>query len=139
MLRALLALVLGLAAHAVAEGESFSCPTLPPASVGPSSSHYAKKPHVDGKFKFVNGVKQEFDGEVDDVTSPVYDELTGSRAVIGTLPRMNDSDAMDAVAAAAAAWDQGQGIWPQVIRPHMILMIPHTCANHCHAYVFPYT
>ena len=123
MLRALLALVLGLAAHAVAEGESFSCPTLPPASVGPSSSHYAKKPHVDGKFKFVNGVKQEFDGEVDDVTSPVYDELTGSRAVIGTLPRMNDSDAMDAVAAAAAAWDQGQGIWPQVIRPHMILMI----------------
>ena len=48
------------------------------------------------------------------VTSPIFDEATGERAVIGQLPSMSSEDAMAAVTSAVAAWDKGQGEWPQM-------------------------
>eukprot|EP00967_Tisochrysis_lutea_P156039 scaffold313647_cov31-Tisochrysis_lutea.AAC.2 len=63
---------------------------------------------------------------MDDVTSPVYDESTGRRAVIGSMPRMTSEDALEAVHAAAAAWDKGQGKWPQMKLAERIAAIEAT-------------
>ena len=53
-------------------------------------------------------------GEVVDVTSPIIDSKTGKRAVIGNLAQMGMEHAMAALDAAVAAWDCGQGPWPQM-------------------------
>mmetsp|Transcript_66328 Transcript_66328/g.110214 ORF Transcript_66328/g.110214 Transcript_66328/m.110214 type:complete len:564 (+) Transcript_66328:36-1727(+) len=106
---ALLSLGCGCAAS-----DQFACPSLPPAGVGPSSERYNTKPVVDGGFKFIGGIKTAFEGPFDDVKSPIFDESTGERAIIGRLPRMGEHDALEAVQAAAAAWDEGQGEWPKM-------------------------
>lgn len=86
---------------------------LKPASIGASDPMWARKPNCVG-FKFMAGKKTEWTGPLDDVTSPVYDAATGKRAVIGSLPTMSETDAVEAVEAAAAAWDKGQGEWPRM-------------------------
>ena len=98
---------------AIAAGE-WLCPSLPPAGVQPDSSRFASKPSVIGNFKFVGGVLQKYSGDLDHVASPIYDESTGERIIIGSLPRMSAEDAVEAVEAAAKAWDGGQGVWPQM-------------------------
>jgi len=109
-------LVVAAAALAVATAadQPWQCPTLPPAGVTPDSSRYASKPSVAGDFKFIGGVVQKFEGATDDVASPIFDQSTGERIVIGSLPRMTAADATEAVEAAAKAWDKGQGVWPQM-------------------------
>ena len=86
---------------------------LPPAQCSASDAAWATKPYLAG-FKFIGGKKTEWTGPLDDVTSPIVDSATGKRAVIGSLPTMSDEDAVEAVEAAAAAWDQGQGEWPRM-------------------------
>jgi glyceraldehyde-3-phosphate dehydrogenase (NADP+) len=107
------ALAIILVVAAIAAGE-WQCPSLPPAGVQPDSSRYASKPSVIGNFKFVGGVLQKYSGELDQVASPIFDESTGERIIIGSLPRMSAEDAVEAVEAAAKAWDGGQGVWPQM-------------------------
>ena len=104
----LLALLVG---YASAE---YACPVREPANVAPADDAYATKPYVDGAFKFIGGKKSAWDGEVEDIKSPVVDAKTGKRAVIGQLPMMDEATALEAVQAAAAAWDRGQGVWPQM-------------------------
>lgn len=94
--------------------DKFTCPSLPPASVGPESGWFAKKPMVDGVFKFIGGEKLPFSGDAIDVTSPIVDATTGKRAVVGRLAQFSEADSVAAVHAAAAAWDRGQGTWPQM-------------------------
>ena len=65
-------------------------------------------------FTFIGGKKAEWSGATTDVTSPIFDLATGKRAKIGELPDMSEKDAIQAVEAAAAAWDKGQGEWPQL-------------------------
>jgi len=72
------------------------------------------KPFVDGAMTFIAGKVQPWAGELTEVTSPILDAATGKRAVIGSLAKMGPEQAMDAVKAAAAAWDEGQGEWPQM-------------------------
>ena len=86
---------------------------LKPAGVAAGDPMLAKKPNVAG-FKFVGGKKSEWSGPLTDVTSPIFDLETGKRSVIGSLPDMSPEDAVEAVNAAAAAWDKGQGAWPQM-------------------------
>jgi len=87
--------------------------TLEPCQCGPEDPMWSTKPNVSG-FKFVGGKKSEWTGKMDDVTSPIFDAATGKRAVIGSLPTMEIPDAVEAVEAAAAAWDKGQGVWPRM-------------------------
>ena len=87
--------------------------TLQPAGIDSSAPQWATKPNVAG-FKFIGGVKSEWTGATTDVTSPIFDTSTGARAVIGSLPDMCPDDAVEAVKAAATAWDKGQGEWPQM-------------------------
>ena len=57
------------------------------------------------------------------VTSPVYDLASLRRVQIGTLPDMEEAEAVEAVRAAAAAWDRGQGTWPQMALSERIAAI----------------
>jgi len=47
------------------------------------------------------------------VRTPIVDESTGMTGVIGRLAQMGEAEALAALDAAAAAWDRGQGPWPQ--------------------------
>lgn len=49
-----------------------------------------------------------------EVRTPIIDESTGERAIIGKLPALTEADALEALEAAKNAWDEGQGIWPQM-------------------------
>lgn len=91
-----------------------TCPSLPPASVDPDSEWYAKRPLIDGAFRFVGGERLPFTGDVAVVTSPIVDATTRERTVIGKVAQLGKDDAVAAVEAAAAAWDRGQGAWPQM-------------------------
>ena len=105
---------LALLCAVASAAEHFSCPSLPPAGVRKSDQHYVNRPQTDCAFTFIGGKQSAHEGTVVDVTSPIFDVDTGERVVIGRLPAMADADALKAVHAAAAAWDKGQGEWPQM-------------------------
>jgi len=93
---------------------AYVCPTSAPISIAPSDEAYKTKPDVDGAFKFVGGERTPWEGDITEVTSPIIDDSTGKRALIGRVAALQESDAVDAVEAAAKAWDKGQGTWPQM-------------------------
>ena len=104
---------LGLAAGRPVAGEQYVCPMLPPAGIS-LANHPRQPPMVDGAMKFVGGAIMTFEGAVSDVSSPVWDVDAGERLKIGTLADMGRDDALEALDAAVAAWDGGQGEWPQL-------------------------
>jgi glyceraldehyde-3-phosphate dehydrogenase (NADP+) len=118
-----------LALSTVDASSEYSCPSMAPASVGPDSEWYAKKPMVDGVFKFIGGERLPFSGESIDVTSPIVDAATGKRAVIGRVAQFSEEESVSAVKAAAKAWDRGQGPWPQMSLMHRITAIETLVAN----------
>jgi len=68
---------------------------------------------VDGCVKFIGGTKTPWTGDCVEVTSPIVDE-SGARIPIGKVAALNPEDAVEAIEAAAQAWDKGQGVWPQM-------------------------
>jgi len=68
---------------------------------------------VDGSFKFIAGKRTPWTGDITEVTSPIVDE-NGARIQIGKVASLTPTEAVEAVEAAAAAWDKGQGEWPQM-------------------------
>eukprot|EP00306_Pavlova_sp_CCMP459_P005641 CAMPEP_0185156494 /NCGR_PEP_ID=MMETSP1139-20130426/1155_1 /TAXON_ID=298111 /ORGANISM="Pavlova sp., Strain CCMP459" /LENGTH=606 /DNA_ID=CAMNT_0027721493 /DNA_START=15 /DNA_END=1834 /DNA_ORIENTATION=+ len=109
--------------------KAFTCPALSPAIVPKDSEMYAKMPKIDGCFKFIGGERLPFSGKHVEVTSPVFDEATGARAVIGTLAQMTGEEACAAATAAATAWDRGQGAWPQMSLAERIAAIENLCVE----------
>jgi hypothetical protein len=61
---------------------------LKPAGVDASDEMYSKKPSVAG-FKFIGGVKSEWTGPMTDVTSPIFDTVTGARSVRRITPNFS--------------------------------------------------
>ena len=98
----------------VAGKGDFTCQIKAPASVSPDDMEYADKPFVDGNTIFVNGQISAWTGSTVDVTSPIVDSSTGQRALIGKMAQMEEKDALRAVESARQAWNNGQGIWPQM-------------------------
>jgi len=97
---------------ASARASDYACPVLPPAGV--KRTEHAP-PTVDGgAFQFIGGKEVAHSGKVTAVTSPIFDLETGERMPIGSLPDLQPEQAAAAVKAAAAAWDKGQGVWPQM-------------------------
>jgi len=92
---------------------AYTFDSQPPLSVPAASEWHARKPMIDGVFRFIGGERLPFSGEVVEATSPIYDGETRARAVIGKVAQFSEEDALAAVRAAAAAWDRGQGEWPQ--------------------------
>ena len=113
------ALVLGCIASlchldTVSSAESYTCPVAPPASISSCTAGPAKCPAVDGAKVFIGGKLLGWDGPVVEVKSPIVDESTGGKAIIGKLAQMSETDALQALDAAVSAWDEGQGTWPQM-------------------------
>jgi hypothetical protein len=92
----------------------YTCPIQSPISVSSQDIHYESRPNVNGIKKFFNGIITEYLGLYENVTSPIIDESTGKRTVIGSLAQMNEDDALEAVESAKSAWKNGQGEWPQM-------------------------
>lgn len=61
-----------------------------------------------------NGEMHPWDGEVHTVVSPICIKTPNGleRKVIGTYPLCNQKEAMEALDAAVAAYDNGRGVWP---------------------------
>lgn len=98
-----------------ASAAEYACPTVPPAGVSRSDCDSLSCPNINGgSFKFIGGREVPHDGKVTTVMSPIFDLDTNERMPIGSLPDMLPEEATAAVEAAAAAWDQGQGVWPRM-------------------------
>lgn len=54
-----------------------------------------------------------WDGPLQNVTSPILD-ANGNRMIIGRMAQMDQNESMKVAAAAKAAWNNGQGTWPQM-------------------------
>ena len=104
-----------IAIAAAAPSPDYACPMMPPSGVEKGDARCGKRPMVNGgTFRFVGGEEVPYTGKVITVTSPVFDLESNERMKIGTLPDLGEEDAVEAVTAAAAAWDRGQGAWPQM-------------------------
>ena len=87
------------------------------------------RPLIDGQRTCVGGMVKKWRGPTETVTSPIYDATTGQRAIIGHLAQMGEPAAVEAVEAAAAAWDHGQGEWPQMTLDERIAKIEAVVAK----------
>jgi glyceraldehyde-3-phosphate dehydrogenase (NADP+) len=83
-------------------------------SVSPDDATWQTRPFVDGSKVLRGGLVISFEGHCVDVTSPIIDQATGNRTIIGRLAQMTAEDASKAASAARAAWNNGRGEWPQM-------------------------
>ncbi|MFT7336451.1 MAG: glyceraldehyde-3-phosphate dehydrogenase (NADP+), partial [Porticoccaceae bacterium] len=60
----------------------------------------------------VNGELKKWEGQ----TSPVFSTISSTEkyapTILGSIPFMGETEAMEAVEAASAAYNKGQGLWP---------------------------
>lgn len=71
-------------------------------------------PYVDGAKVFMGGEILPWSGRLLDVTSPIINEATGVRTIIGKIADMTGDDALKALEHAIGAWNNGRGTWPQM-------------------------
>ena len=60
----------------------------------------------------VDGQLKKWTGETSEVYSTISSTEKYAPTLLGTIPTMGESAAAEVVAAAVAAYDKGQGIWP---------------------------
>lgn len=80
-------------------------------------------PFIDGSKLFINGEIVDWNGVSDDVTSPIVDASTGERIVVGRLARMSGDDSLKVLENSKKAWNNGQGVWPQMTMEERISAI----------------
>jgi glyceraldehyde-3-phosphate dehydrogenase (NADP+) len=83
-------------------------------SVDPKDPHYDTKPWIDGMKTFHGGKIDHFSGDYEVITSPIIDASTGRRTEIGRLAQLNHNDVQEVLNSAKTAWNNGQGVWPQM-------------------------
>lgn len=71
-------------------------------------------PEMHQREYLLNGELVQWDGEIAEVLSPVCIEENGElkRKLVGTIPQTSAKQAMEALDAAVAAYNNGQGEWP---------------------------
>ncbi|MGB5387142.1 MAG: NADP-dependent glyceraldehyde-3-phosphate dehydrogenase [Eudoraea sp.] len=67
---------------------------------------------INQKIYLVNGELKEWDGATSDVYSTISSTSEYSQTLLGSVPDMDEKEALDALDAAVKAYDQGQGVWP---------------------------
>jgi glyceraldehyde-3-phosphate dehydrogenase (NADP+) len=69
---------------------------------------------IEQREYLVGGELRRWDGPVQEVVSPVWTEGPGGPVprVIGVCPQLDQAEALRALDAAAAAYDNGRGAWP---------------------------
>jgi len=71
-------------------------------------------PFVDGKKILLNGKVLPWTGDVQEVYAPIFTSKDATEKVhIGSQARMKEEDALAALDAACAAWNNGRGAWAQ--------------------------
>lgn len=72
------------------------------------------KARVDQKEYLINGELRRWDGQAEEVRSPVCVRTPGGpeQKVIGSYPKLTEKEALEALAAAQRAYDNGRGAWP---------------------------
>eukprot|EP01040_Poterioochromonas_malhamensis_P016333 gene16333-18516_t len=110
----LFAIVSTLFGVLLAEDATFQCAVKDPIQVAPDDPKYETKPYIDGAKTFHGGVIDSYTGAYQPVTSPIIDASTGKRAVIGKIAQMKKDELGAVIEAAKAAWNNGQGVWPQM-------------------------
>jgi len=84
---------------------------------------YTKKPYVNGAKVFHGGLVKDYTGRSSDMYSPIIDESTGSKVVIGKLAQMTVDDLEPVLESAKKAWNHGRGEWPQMSANERILAL----------------
>lgn len=64
------------------------------------------------KAYLVGGELYEWKGETTEVISTISSTDKYAHTTLGSIPNMGETEAMEALDAALAAYDKGQGIWP---------------------------
>ena len=74
-------------------------------------------PEIHQREYLLNGKLVPWNGEVTEIFSPVFvsngDGM--SRKLLGSIPHTTPKEALESLAAAIAAYDDGQGVWPTMI------------------------
>jgi glyceraldehyde-3-phosphate dehydrogenase (NADP+) len=86
--------------------------TLFPRADAVPAAH--RLPFVEQREYLVNGELRVWKGPLTPVVSPVSFTDGGAPvpATIGAYPSLGEAEALECLAAAVAAWDQGRGAWP---------------------------
>jgi glyceraldehyde-3-phosphate dehydrogenase (NADP+) len=92
----------------------YSSPKKIPVQSSHLDEEYNSKPFVNGALTFYGGIINEWNGNNADVTSPIIDEATGKRTIIGKLAQLTVDEAQKVVQIAKKAWNYGQGKWTQL-------------------------
>ncbi|MEX0315834.1 MAG: NADP-dependent glyceraldehyde-3-phosphate dehydrogenase [Allomuricauda sp.] len=64
------------------------------------------------KNYLINGELRNWSGENSEVVSTISSTEEYAPTVLGSIPDMGEKEAMEALDAALAAYDKGQGVWP---------------------------
>ncbi|MCB0373330.1 MAG: aldehyde dehydrogenase family protein, partial [Muricauda sp.] len=64
------------------------------------------------KTYLVNGELRKWEGATSQVISTISSTEEYAPTPLGSIPDMGEPEAMDALSAALAAYDKGQGVWP---------------------------
>lgn len=67
---------------------------------------------INHKHYLVNGELIEWKGETSEVFSPISVTSSYQRTLLGSIPDLGETEALNALDAASKAFDNGQGEWP---------------------------
>ncbi|KAB8155727.1 aldehyde dehydrogenase family protein [Kordia sp. TARA_039_SRF] len=60
----------------------------------------------------VNGELKKWTGQTSEVYSTISSTSTYQKTLLGTIPTLGETEALEALNSAVAAYDKGQGLWP---------------------------
>ena len=60
----------------------------------------------------VNGALKKWTGDLADVYSTISSTKEYQKTLLGTVPNLGESEALEALESACKAYDKGQGLWP---------------------------
>ena len=86
-------------------------PQISKPEVSQESEVYKKRPYIDGGKVLVNGEVKPWEGKCTEVLSPIYCAETGEKVRIGRQATLTPKEAVEAMEAAAKAWNRGRGEW----------------------------
>jgi len=70
------------------------------------------KETIHQKHYLVNGELKEWKGETTEVYSTISSTEDYKPTLLGSIPDLQEAEALDALSAALGAYDKGQGVWP---------------------------
>ena len=64
------------------------------------------------KTYLVNGELKAWNGEMTDVSSTISSTKEYKPTLLGSIPKLTENEALEALSSATKAYDKGQGLWP---------------------------